>query len=843
MRSLLKLKIIIPVVLLSSTSAFAQNYNDVMNMNPVGYWPADDGKGEMLRDVSPNKNHAELHNLQWEGNLLNFRGLFQWVEIPASEKYNSRKFSLGGWVFLRDKVRGGYNDNFKEGGGMTFIGNGYHTSSYTLNTLDKDEVLFMNSKWGVYGGSPEGASIRLRRNERIDILSNGKDDALKTAGKAGQVAKGEWQHIIYTYESPAQIEGGKEWVSLQDANSFHNAGTAKLYVNGELVKSTDRVEYKPRLAPFLIGSDAWWWLQAVTSGSLDGSVRDLVIFDRAISPQEVAQLNKETRPEVEPQVFDKDAIFVNEEVVEVQELVKLPQENIWDVLLQLDKLDVKSLKKYTPWLKTQHDAAAVKLLLKLGEVETVKRFIPASVKTFQDKSLSEEKRADALLALVECKGLAKDATLEIILRELETMQPQIPKIEEYYRNALINAVYEFDPKNKILTTILGENKEKLFSQGDVMRDSRPENDNERAYTSSAKYQGNIYRCGKGIAFDGVEPVSAEEFEQIAKEVEDKYPNVRRWAEGKRLARVTISKTDSQGNVEKFFPLGRKFIFDQTDAKLRGWSIAFDKDGYVHLTGGMHNAPNEKNFMPGSWENWGMSRELKHDKYPTIPYWVSKKPGDITSFEFVGQRDNKRNIPLTLGLNYINFVQDRNKELYIYGRIFVQGLQSWGMYKYDTTTKTWTGLGGFAPDVKKEFPVWSDRFITMAADWLALAAIRWKNTHPKSRVLVWSRQPHFYNFIRGWGIRWDLNNRMHIQVPHFALDKNNRDTNMQLYAYSDDDGKTFYGANGKKLALPLTANPGGGNACLRSEENLKYWNLWISLLMKAGYNVEGLNLRG
>ena len=64
--------------------------------------------------------------------------------------------------------------------------------------------------------------------------------------------------------------------------------------------------------------------------------------------------------------------------------------------------------------------------------------------------------------------------------------------------------------------------------------------------------------------------------------------------------------------------------------------------------------------------------------------------------------------------------------------------------------------------------------------------------------------------------------------------------MQLYAYSDDDGKTFYGANGKKLALPLTANPGGGNACLRSEENLKYWNLWISLLMKAGYNAEGLN---
>ncbi len=841
MNSLHRLKIIIAVVLLISTSAFSQNYDTVLELNPVGYWPSDDGKGEVLRDLSPNKNHAELHNLHWEGNLLNFKGLFQWAEIPASVKYQSRKFSMGGWVFLRGRVRGGYNDRLNYGRGMTFMGNGYHTSSYSLNTLNQDEVLFNKSTWRVEGGSPEGASICIRRGERVDILSNGQDDALGTAGTVGQATIGEWQHILYTYESPAQIDGGEEWVSLQDADRFFNAGTAKLYVNGELVKIKDRVEFKPRLAPFLIGSDAWWWLQAVTSGSLDGSVRDLVIFDRAVSSQEVAKLYKETTPEIEPQVFNNDAIFINEEVVEVQELSKLQKESLLDVLLQLDKLDVESLEKYTPWLKTQHDATAVKLLLKLGEVETIKGFIPAYVKSFQDQSLSNEERTDALLALAECKGLARDAALNIVVAELKTMQPQIPKIEEHYRNALINVVFEMDPENDILEIVRLKSEGRLFSQGDEMRDSRPETDNGRAYTSSAKHQGTVYSVGTGVAWEGVEPVSAKEFEQIAKEVEVQYPGVRRWAEGKDLARVYATKTKSNGTIEKFYPLGKKFVFDKTDGKLRGWSIAFDKDGYIHLTGGMHNAPVEENFMPGSWESWGMSREIKNDKYPTILYWVSKRPGDIESLEFVGCRSNERNVPVALGLNYMNFVQDRNNELYLYGRIYVQGIQSWGMYRYDTNTKSWVGLGGFASDVKKEFPFWADRFITMAADWLAMPSIRWKNNHPNSKVLVWSLQPHFYNFIRGWGIQWDLNNRMHIQVPHFALDKNNRVVNMQLYAYSDDEGKTFYGANGKMLALPLTANPGEGNACLYTEQNIKYWKLWCAILTKAGYNAEGLNL--
>lgn len=814
-----------------------ENYMNeiVMTMNPAGYWPADDGDGFVLKDRSANKNHGRLHNVGWEEGLLDFRGLFQWIEVPPCPGYEVRQFSLGCWVFLRSRVRGSFNPTLNRGAGMTLFGNGYHTSSYTLDTLNEDEVLFGKSRWRVNGGSPLGASLCIRRGERIDILSGGSEDALGTENKEGLVAIGEWQHLLYTFESPAKIEGGKEWVGLQDTLSFDNAGMAKLFVNGKLAASSNRVEFRPRSAPFLIGSDANWWLQAVTSGSLDGSLRDLVFFDRALGDNEAAFLYGETHPGVRPLTYGDNVLFMNERAPGIDGLTGLPRKNSWEMLRQLSHFDDNALGAFKPWLKTRKEAIAVKLLLRLGETETVHRLVPEYLETIRDETLSEEVRADALLAVAECRGLVSCSELDTLLSKFNTEPERLLNIEDYYRNALINAFYELDPENKIPESLLKKQSGRLFSQGDELRDLRPEVDNLRAYTPSAIYGGAIYRCGTGVAWEAVESVPGDEFEGIAKELEEEYPSIRRWAEGKNLARLTISRIDSQGVETKYYPLGAKFIFDQTDAKLRGWSIAFDKEGYAHLTGGMHNAPVEDNFMPGSWESWGLSRELRSDAYPSILYWVSKDAGRIDSFEFVGHRSNARNIPLALGMNYMNFVQDRHRELFLYGRIYVQGMQSWGMYRYDTAARAWTALGGFAPDVKIEFPLWADRFISMAADWLALAAIRWKNDHPKSKVLAWSRQPHFYNFIRGWAVRWDKNNRMHFQAPLFGMDQNNRNANIPLYAYSDDNGRSFHSADGTKLGLPFSGDPGRGNASLLSERNRKRYNLWVSLMKKCGYD--------
>ena len=56
------------------------------------------------------------------------------------------------------------------------------------------------------------------------------------------------------------------------------------------------------------------------------------------------------------------------------------------------------------------------------------------------------------------------------------------------------------------------------------------------------------------------------------------------------------------------------------------------------------------------------------------------------------------------MNYMNFAQDNHGELYLYGRIFVQGIQSWGLYRYDTSTRRWlpTVSGGMCSYVSGSF---------------------------------------------------------------------------------------------------------------------------------------------
>ena len=59
----------------------------------------------------------------------------------------------------------------------------------------------------------------------------------------------------------------------------------------------------------------------------------------------------------------------------------------------------------------------------------------------------------------------------------------------------------------------------------------------------------------------------------------------------RLSRLKIYKTDAAGDEQTAYLEGEHFIFDASDGKVRARSIAVDRAGYLHLTGGMHIAPN------------------------------------------------------------------------------------------------------------------------------------------------------------------------------------------------------------------------------------------------------------
>ncbi len=122
------------------------------------------------------------------------------------------------------------------------------------------------------------------------------------------------------------------------------------------------------------------------------------------------------------------------------------------------------------------------------------------------------------------------------------------------------------------------------------------------------------------------------------------------------------------------------------------SIAIDKNGYIHVAYNMHNMP---------WQ-----------------YKVSKKPEDISEFDFLGDEISTDTLSLVKHQNetpfpnigtaaipgtqvtYPSFFKDRNEDLYVTYRFATRPAQSWkdrgfagGVAKYNVLKKTWSPIGG------------------------------------------------------------------------------------------------------------------------------------------------------
>ena len=605
--------------------AAEERYQQVRELDPVGYWPCDEGWGEAVRDRSGNKNHGTIYSVPWQDGFLNFENdFYQWIHIPPYDAYDSPTFSMGGWVYSRKE----YNEKhfgvlimgqpFKSGGGEDAL------------------------TWAIWGGRIDTAGPMLRFGSTssgpnlIEVAHPRQGDAIGSVEEGVELATGEWQHVIYTYDE---------------------SGTGRLYLNGSLVHSAEDVPQAVagRDFPFAIGGGRWGTSNLGGIQSLDGSVRDMVLFDRALEGKEVASLCETTRPEKYPS---------------------------------------------SPESSTEEPSPSPENLDELTA-------------TLRDEGLSKEDRAEAALALAELGEEAADA-VPALVEVLETITERegghVPHIEDLLRNAVMRALLDIAPEKKAVRNLLGQTLAKPFLETLNLSKSYP--DKIRTLIQEGRYMDALEALRKHFAdlsklpklsdwgsdhtektldrLRNVIPLRQEYFdtylsrgfplsdahynaytqvdaledgttylpvvERVSwKEVKTQYENnLKEFAEEEpdpeaprgKWSRVKILEIAPDGSERESYLGGPWLIFNARDIKLDGWSIFADSEGYIHLTGGQHNQPKKSQWIPGSWE------KLEID--PAVMYWVSEEPGSIDSFEFVGEKGNPRNFGGWM--NYMQFAR-------------------------------------------------------------------------------------------------------------------------------------------------------------------------------------------
>lgn len=221
------------------------------------------------------------------------------------------------------------------------------------------------------------------------------------------------------------------------------------------------------------------------------------------------------------------------------------------------------------------------------------------------------------------------------------------------------------------------------------------------------------------------------------------------------------------------PLDKNQIdYQPLDDGHQEYSIGVDKEGYIHVTGDLHNFPQgNAGHVPNEYST------------ANILYWKSSSPGDISSMVFIGN-NAVETIP-GIAWSYGNFTTDRNGELYYISRTLARqyyyqnGGRGLGLYWYDSDNKQWVARGVNAPKSDASYPV-----------------IAWEESGKDGG----SYQQHKGN------IRFDTNNRMHLTVG-MNTQNGPAQVNSVIYAYSDDGGLTFHKANGDNITLPMQVASG------------------------------------
>ncbi len=215
------------------------------------------------------------------------------------------------------------------------------------------------------------------------------------------------------------------------------------------------------------------------------------------------------------------------------------------------------------------------------------------------------------------------------------------------------------------------------------------------------------------------------------------------------------------------------------------SLGVDNEGYIHVIGGQHNsAPN---------------------------YYVSTNPDDISSFTF---RGNDTTIGGFEGIQitYQSFTRSNKGTLFLNCRSnmipdFTTGCRALALGRYDTRTKKWTMIGGENYSIRS-----TDCSIQTGAA-TGLTAFVWNNSGVGDMRPIAPACSAFAHY-QGYQLKilFDQNNGMHISYNMADSINCSGDVSQFMthlfYAFSPDEGTTWFKANGQQLnTFPITKATG------------------------------------
>lgn len=216
-----------------------QTYAEIDFETARGIWLLDEGKGDVINDISGNENHGELQGGKWvkgpDGPALSLNGQNDRVIIPDSDSmYLEEEWSITAWAYV-NKSENGYGHILgKRPAAGTVANYAFRTSSSGTGW----EAYFANGGW-------------------------------KGAWNQGQVKKDTWLYMTATYDAK---------------------DTIKIYENAEEIGAVGGMGKPSPRNDTDVNIGGW---TNNTSETLDGMLYEVAIFASVLEVDDIEALMEE----------------------------------------------------------------------------------------------------------------------------------------------------------------------------------------------------------------------------------------------------------------------------------------------------------------------------------------------------------------------------------------------------------------------------------------------------------------------------------------------------------------------------------------------------------------------